>query len=493
MNERVAVMLKRVLAGVASVFVILAAVMVGRALTVSAPAVPEAAPPIPVDVDLAARHLSEVIRIQTVSYGDGVKEKEKDAALQAMQQWLAQSYPGFHEAAGPEKFNNSLLFTWIGKNPNLPPVLLMAHMDVVPVVPGTEKDWMHAPFSGDIAGGFVWGRGAIDDKGQVVAIFEAAERLADSGFQPERTIMFAFGEDEEVGGGKGNGAIAAALQSRGTHFAWVLDEGSSVLSEPYPGVRRPVAVIATAEKGFLTLELTAHGTGGHAARPSGDLAVARLSTAILNVTGHPFPSDLDDIQRAKLAVIAPLAPFAQRLVLANLWLTAPLVIREYETNPESAATLHTTISPTMLNAGVKENVIPPTAQAVINFRIHPRDSIRSVTNHVQDAIGDARVDIAEREETISEATKVVDTGSPAFATIANAVTETFGVPVAPEIMTGATDSRHYLPIADAVLRFRPVHTEPSDVARVHGTNERLAVADLGPAIAFYTRLIQELK
>jgi carboxypeptidase PM20D1 len=486
-------MLKRGLAAVLAVVLIFFGVAVVRALTIGAPAAPEAAPPIQVDADIAARHLSEVIRLQTVSYGDGVKEKEKGAALQDMQRWMEQSYPNFHEAAGPEKFNQSLLFTWIGKNANLPPVLLMAHMDVVPVVPGTEKDWAHAPFSGDIAGGFVWGRGAIDDKGQLVAILEAAERLAASGFQPERTIMFAFGEDEEVGGGSGNAAIAKALQSRGTHFAWVLDEGSSVLSEPFPGIRHPVALIATAEKGFLTLELTAHGLGGHAARPSDDLALVRLSSAILNVTGRPFASDLDDIQRAKLAVLTPFAPFTDRLVLANLWLTKPLVIRDMTANPESAATLHTTISPTMLNAGVKENVIPPTAQAIINFRLHPRDSIRSVTDHVRDAVGDSKVDVAEREETISEASKVADTNSPAFVTIARAVTDTFGVPVAPEIMTGATDSRHYLPIADAVLRFRPFHTEPSDVARVHGTNERAAVADLGPAIGFYTRLIQGAK
>ena len=486
-------MLKRGLAAVLAVVLIFFGVAIVRALTIGAPVVPEAAPPIQVDADIAARHLSEVIRLQTVSYGDGVKEKEKGAALQDMQRWMEQSYPNFHEAAGPEKFNQSLLFTWIGKNANLPPVLLMAHMDVVPVVPGTEKDWTHAPFSGDIAGGFVWGRGAIDDKGQLVAILEAAERLAASGFQPERTIMFAFGEDEEAGGGRGNAAIAKALQSRGTHFAWVLDEGSSVVSEPFPGIRHPVALIATAEKGFLTLELTAHGLGGHAARPSDDLALVRLSSAILNVTGRPFASDLDDIQRAKLAVLTPFAPFTERLVLANLWLTKPLVIRDMTANPESAATLHTTISPTMLNAGVKENVIPPTAQAIINFRLHPRDSIRSVTDHVRDAVGDSKVDVAEREETISEASNVAGTNSPAFVTIARAVTDTFGVPVAPEIMTGATDSRHYLPIADAVLRFRPFHTEPSDVARVHGTNERLAITDLGPAIGFYTRLIEGTK
>ena len=148
--------------------------------------------------------------------------------------------------------------------------------------------------------------------------------------QPQRTIMFAFGQDEEVGGSKGNGQIAQALASRRIHFAWVLDEGPSILTQPYPGIHHPVAFIANGEKGYLSLTLTAHGQGGHSARPSHDLALTRLSSAVLNVVGHPFTSDLDDIQREKFAVLAPLAPFGQRMLLANLWLTKPLVLRQLD-------------------------------------------------------------------------------------------------------------------------------------------------------------------
>ncbi|HYM18173.1 MAG TPA: M20/M25/M40 family metallo-hydrolase [Micropepsaceae bacterium] len=486
--------MKRAAIGVAALVAALFVFMLARTMTVAAPAGAQttAAPPIPVDSKLVANHLSQAIKFQTVSYGDGVKEKEKTSALEAMRDWMEMTYPNFHAAAGPEAFGESLLFTWHGLNPNLPPVLLMAHLDVVPVVPGTEKDWAHGAFSGDIADGFVWGRGTIDDKGEVVAILDAAERLAAGGYQPQRTIMFAFGEDEEVGG-KGNGRIAKAIQARGMHFAWVLDEGSPVANEPYPGARTPLALISTGEKGFLSLELTAHGTGGHAARPSRDLALPRLSNAILNVVNNPFVSDLDDIQRAKLRILTPMVPFGQRFMLANLWLTKPLVMRTLEAQPDTAATLHTTISPTILEAGIKENVIPPTARAVINFRLHQRDTIRSVTDHVKGAIGDPKVDIAEREETVSESSKIVSENSPAYAYVANAIRETFGVPVAPDLMTGATDSREYLPLADAVLRFRPFHADPDDLVRVHGTNERVAVDDLGSAVDFFTRLMMELK
>ena len=485
--------MKRIFIGIAALLLVVLVIMVARTLMIAAPSEQAAAPPIPVDSNAVAQHLAQAVRFQTISYGDGIKENEKTMALEAMHGWMEQTYPYFHEAAGPEKFGESLLFTWIGKNPNLPPVMLMAHLDVVPVVPGTEKDWTHAPFSGDIADGFVWGRGTLDDKGQLVAILEAMNRLAMTGFQPERTIMFAFGQDEEVGGGKGNAMIAKALTSRGAHLAWVLDEGSSIMNEPYPGVRRPVAFVSNAEKGYLSLELTAHGEGGHAARPSRDLALPRLSAAILNVVGHPFESDLDDIQRAKFAVLAPLVPFGDRFMLANLWLMKPFVLRRMEAVPDSAAVLHTTISPTVMNAGIKENVIPPTARAIINFRLHQRDTISSVTAHVKQAIGDAKVDVVEREETLSEATKIVDMKSPAFIYLSNAITATYGVPIAPDIMTGATDSRHFLPIADAVLRFRPYHEEVADLARVHGTNERVAVSDLGPAVSFYMRLVQDLR
>src|SRR6185436_2934541 len=128
--------MRRIAIAVAGILALVLIVMVARTLMISAPAQEAAAPPILVDSNFVAQHLAQAIRFQTVSYGDGVKEDEKTKALEAMHAWMETTYPYFHEAAGPEKFGESLLFTWIGKNPNLPPVMLMAHLDVVPVVPG---------------------------------------------------------------------------------------------------------------------------------------------------------------------------------------------------------------------------------------------------------------------------------------------------------------------------------------------------------------------
>ncbi len=486
--------MKRLLLGLLGVVLVVGALMVLRTTQLPAPEAitADAAPP-GADPMVVAQHLSQAIKFQTISYGDGVKEKERNAAIAEFREWMDRTYPNLFEAAPQELVGESLLFTWRGTNPNLSPVLVMHHMDVVPVVPGSEKDWEHAPFSGDIADGFVWGRGAIDDKSSLIAMLEAGERIAMSGYQPERTIMFALGQDEEVGGAQGNGAIAKALMGRGVRFHWVLDEGSPVMNVPYPGVRRPMALVGIGEKGYLTLELTAHGTGGHSARPTADLALPRLGTAINNLLSHPFESDIDSIQQAKLDILTPFAPLMERVTLANLWLTKPLVLGKLSESPANAAVLHTTISPTMLQAGIKDNVIPPTASAKINFRLHQRDSIESVIAHVKAAINDPKVDVTEVPGFRHEASRLVALDDPAYEYVSQKIKESFAVPVAPELMTGATDSTHYADIAEAVLRFRPFPAEPEDLVRVHGTNERIAVDDLGRAVGFYMRLLRDLK
>jgi len=296
--------------------------------------------------------------------------------------------------------------------------------------------------------------------------------------------MFALGEDAEAGG-KGNAAIAKALQSRGVHFAWVLDEGTPILNEPYPGVTKPVAFVSVAEKGFVSLELVAK---DDSARPARGTAAPRLDDAIKAALNRPFVSDLDDIQRAKIAVLAPLTPFNERIKLANLWLLKPMVVGAMESKAETAGILGTTMAPANPPTGGKGNAAP---RAVIDVRTHQRDSIDSVVAHVRGAIGDPRVDVKTISETQSQPSKVVDLGSRAYIYISREIAANFAVPVAPDLMPAATDSRHYLPVADAVLRFRPFPADASDLPRVHGTNERVAVSDLGPAVGFYMRLIQE--
>jgi carboxypeptidase PM20D1 len=487
--------MKRIVIGVVAVIVLVTAIAVIRTLLVAKPeAATQAAPAIVVDARAVAQHLGAAVRFKTISYGGGAHEAEKDAALAQFRDWMVKTYPNFNKVAKRELIGQSVVYTWPGKNAALKPILLMAHMDVVPVVPGTERSWARAPFSGDVGDGYVWGRGAIDDKGSLVMILEAAERLASSGVAPERTIMFAFGQDEEVGGTQGNGVIAKTLAARGLHFFFVLDEGGGIADEPFAGVEKPIAFVAVEEKGYLSLELVAHGEGGHSSRPTRDMAIVRLADAVLKVVNHPFASGLDDVQREKLGVIAPYVPFPQRLLLANLWLTGPLVDRFIALSPEGEARLHTTIAPTLIQGGVKDNVLPPEARATINFRLHPRDTIAGVIEHVRKAIDDPKVDVIALNEFNEEASPVADIHGPAYRFLVSQIQDSFnGLPVAPDMTTGATDSRYYAGMADAVFRLDPFHFGAGDLSRVHGTNERLAIRDLAPAVGFYMRLIENAK
>ena len=459
--------------------VLVGGIAVTRTLMIPAPAVSSAVPPPPpVNSMDVARRLSQAIQFKTVNYGQGVRENErKDALIQAFL-WLERTYRYFHEDAPQEIFGESVLYVWRGTDDNLAPVLLMAHLDVAPVAEGTESKWTHQPFAGDIADGFVWGRGAFDNKAAAIALMEAGDRLAQSNFQPRRTIMFAFGEDQESGGTQGNAVIAKTLADRGVKLAWVLDEGSPILKQPYPGINQPVAFVSVAEQGYLRLELSAK---------EGDSRPAALSRAVDNALARSFPSDIDAIQRAKLNVLTPYAPFGERLKLANLWLTKPFVIGTMQGDAQTAAALRTTIS--LANAGGSEQDADATVRA-IDVHLRQGDTIESVTNQIKSAIGNADIEVRPITATQTEPSRTEAINGPAYAYIARGIAESFAVPVAPEVMTRPTDSRHYLPVSDAILRFTPLTAAPDDLERIRGADERVAIADLGSAVGFYTWLIR---
>ncbi|HEY4344318.1 MAG TPA: M20 family peptidase [Parvibaculum sp.] len=491
-----------ILAAIGGILAVLAAVVIGRTLMLAPPLAPggasETAPASAEETARAAAHLGEAIQFQTISYQRGLKDEKAQASAAALVQFrdfIAATYPAFSTAANREIVNGySLLFTWEGSDPKLAPVLLMSHMDVVPVVPGTEKDWKHPPFSGAIADGSVWGRGAIDCKGSLISILEAADSLAAQGFKPKRTIMFAFGHDEEISGLDGDKKISELLASRGVKLAFVSDEGGMVAEGAVSGIATPVALIGIAEKGYMSLELTAHAAGGHSSMPPAqdETAVGRLMRAIKRTGDAPFTSGIDGPTRAMLEAFAPASSFGRKMVFANLWLFEPLVVHLMNEDPRSGAQLHTTIAPTMLKAGVKENVLPPEAEGVINFRVHPRDTVASVTEHVTTAIDDKEVSIATLPGA-REASAVSNIKGAAYGLLTATIAKSFpDALIAPNLTVAGTDSRHYLPLTGNVFRFIPLRVTAEELAGFHNTNERVRLKSLGEAIGFYRALMQNL-
>lgn len=470
---------------------VLAGVLLLRAWRFGEPP-PELPPPAdhPVDAEAAIRRLAELLRAPTVSWQE--TERIDPEAFRQLHAHLEEAFPRVHATLHRETFEGlTLLYSWPGSEPALPPVLLMAHQDVVPVPPETAGEWTHPPFGGEIADGFLWGRGALDFKSGLAAILEGAEILLAAGFQPRRTLYFAFGHDEEVGG-TGNRAIAAALQQRGVRLAMVLDEGGSVVEGMVPGVAGPVALVGIAEKGYLSLELTARGEGGHSSMPSGETAIGILTRALRRLEEHPFPAQLDFVA----GMFAPLGrrlAFPYRLIFANIWLFAPLAVRRLSRRPATNALLRTTVAPTLLHAGVKENILPETATATVNLRLMPGETTAAVTGRVRKTVGDPRVEI--RPTPIqSEASPVADCRSPAFALLARTIRQIDPqIAVAPFLVVGATDSRHYTGLAEQVFRFDFCRLAPDDLKRIHGTDERIGIADYPQAVRFFIQLLENLQ
>lgn len=470
-------------------FLALLAVLVVRALLSTAPTLGGTPVEIPLDEEAMARRLGEAIRIRTVS--PGPPAVRDPAPFEEFLAWVEGAYPLVHASLKREVVGGlSLLYTWPGSDPSASPILLTAHHDVVPVNPGSEEDWSHAPFGGEIDGGYVWGRGALDDKSGVITLLEAVTLLLEEGFAPKRTVYLAFGHDEEIGGVEGAGAITKRLRDRGVKLAWSLDEGSFVLDGMYPGVDVPVASINVAEKGYLTLDLVARGQGGHSSIPPPETAVGTLARAILRVQESPLPGGIDGVTAASVDALAPHMPFYARVLFANRWLFGPLIEQILGTAGPANAVLRTTTAPTMLEGSVKENVLPTEAVGTVNFRLHPRDDLEGVVMHVEEAIDDDRVEVRVRRAG-NPASEVSRTGAAGFRAIADAVGDVYGpVAVIPGLTVGGTDSRHYGQIAEDAYRFTPMRVTPEDVAGFHGTNERISIENLAQGTRVYVQLLR---
>jgi carboxypeptidase PM20D1 len=487
-------MIRHILQGFAGVALALIAVVAIRTALVRTPgAEVEPVPSPALDVDAAAGRLARAVRFRTVS--SGPEAPPEAAALRHLHAFLAEAFPRTHAALAREVVGeHSLLFTWPGAGDAAGrPILLMAHMDVVPAEEGAggEGAWTHPPFAGVVADGFVWGRGTLDDKASVLGILEAVEHLLGEGFAPARTVHLAFGHDEEVGGAEGAGAIAALLARRGVRLAFTLDEGSIIAVDLVPGVDAPVALVGLAEKGRLTVRLVAAGPGGHSSMPPARSAVGRLAEALVRLERDPMPADLRPPASAMFDALAPHMPIALRAAVANRWLLEPLLVRRLEGFAAGNAMVRTTTAPTVLAAGVKENVLPAEATALVDFRLLPGDTVEAVLRHVRAALEGLEVRVEPDHRIAREPSAVSDAGGEGYRAIAAGVRRVFpDALVAPSLVVAGTDSRHYAAISDDIYRFEPVRLGPGDLARIHGADERIAVEGYADLIRFYVQLLR---
>lgn len=469
----------RVLLGLVALLLVILAVGVWR---LPSPAeTSQQVVPLTLDETEVAHRLAGALQIPTVSEAS-LRDARQFTRFHA---YLRSQYPQVFARLKVTEFGDSLLLEWPGQDATLAPALLAAHLDVVPAAPETLNQWTWPPFSGAINQGYIWGRGAMDDKSSLLGWMEAIALLLKQNFTPRQTVYFAFGHDEEIGGQNGAAVMTEALRQQGVRLEFVLDEGGVVGEKLVAGVDRPVATLMTAEKGYVTFKLSTKAEGGHSSMPPPWTAVGRLARAIARLEEHPMPARLVSPVNDMLTMLAPQMPLGQRVAIANRWLFEPVLLKILATNPTTNALIRTTTAPTMFNGGVKENVLPDTAAAMVNFRVLPGDTLEDVKSHIEMVVDDSAVQVERVGDWSAQSSVVSSIDNPVYRDLQQAVAAVFPDAIAaPGLVVGATDARHYASIADSRFNFLPIRVGKQDMPRFHGINERISVANYADVVRF---------
>lgn len=478
--------MKRFLAALGILVVVVLAVLLIRTITfksrqraVKAVSAPEVDP-------AALARFQEAIRFRTISNGDSTGLDSSQ--FLGFRRFLESRYPRIHASLEREIVKNyTLVYHWKGENMDLSPVVLMAHQDVVPVEESTRAIWTVDPFEGVLRDNFVWGRGSTDDKINLIAILEATEKLLKEGFTPRRSVYLVFGHDEEIGG-SGAKAVAEGFRKKSIRPELVLDEGGIVTREKVPGLDRTVALIGTSEKGFLTVRMTVEKGGGHSAMPERETAIDALAKALARLNENQFEARFSPSTEAFIECVGPEMPFGKRIAFANLWMFRRVIYGIYEKSNTGNAMIRTTLVPTIIDGGVKDNVVPTVATATLNLRLLPGDSSKVILRRLREVVDDDRVhfDVLDSRE----ASPVTPMESYAYSTVDHVVRQIYDSVVAtPFLMIGATDSRHFKDVSNGIIKFSPM----IDPIGFHGIDERVSVESFGLSIWFFEQMLRELK
>ncbi len=446
-----------------------------------------------VNIERYTKNLSDAIKIKTISNLD---ESLVDwSQFDALHKLFEERYPLVYKTLTVENVGKaSLLFTWQGKNPDLDPIALLGHQDVVPVSEGTECDWDHDPFGGEIADGFLWGRGALDMKNHLIGVFESVETLIEDGFEPERTVYLCFGHNEEIVNTPDSGAekMAKLLESRGVHLDSVLDEGGAILSVDVPGVfTKKLAGIGVAEKGYCDFEISVSAKGGHSSDPPKHTALGDLADVIKDIENHQFKSEIIPLVDDLIDRLGRNVSYPVRNIMCNANVLKPAIKKIMSSIPATASFVRTTTAVTMAHGSPQANVLPQRASVTANFRVMPNMTIADVESHLHKVIKNKNVEIKLIGG--NEPSKISPTDSRAFNAIEDiCCSMNPDTVVAPYLVMGGTDSRNYQNICDNIYRYSPFLMDMHLISTTHGTNERIETSSFKDGISFFKRYIKTL-
>lgn len=442
------------------------------------------------NADQAVVHLSQALQFKTISYLD--TSRIDYSQFKALHRYIQESYPCVMDHCIFEVVDHSILITLPGTDAALKPALFMAHMDVVPVVAGTEKDWTHDPFSGDVSDGYIWGRGALDIKQMMIGILESAEYLLRHQRTFRRTVYFAFGQDEETCS-SGNIAISNLLKKRGVELEFVMDEGAGDVMDAsdYGAPGTLISTIGVYEKGYLDMSLSVKARGGHSSNPFHGTSLGAIAQGIHDVVSHPPKPNLSDAVRRTLHLLAPYITNApMKDWIADIDAHQEEILAWYMQHESLYHQVSTTIAPTMIQGGSPAgNVMPQDMKAVINFRLSPPDTPETVLSHYRSIL---QADVAIDSVQAISASVPSELDSYGYPKLKE-VLEHYFAPLIfiPAQNRGATDARFYEQICRCVMRFGPfLEEEDLSAEGVHGTNERISIRAYLQGIRVLIRMME---
>jgi carboxypeptidase PM20D1 len=433
-------------------------------------------------------NLSKVVQFKTISYPN---PEEMDMAIfEQLRDFLKQAYPLFHRELTTHLINGAtLIYHWKGKDSAVKPVLFTAHQDVVPAK--DESQWDVGAFSGAVKDGFVWGRGTLDTKIQIVTIMEAVEDLLEKGTVPSRDIYFAFGHDEEQNGKNGAKKAAEWFAAEGITFEYMLDEGGVITEGALDGVDKPVAVIGTCEKGYMNIKLSAKSKPGHASQPPKKSAIGVLAQAVIALEKNPMPFELSETVKEMLKKTGPHMGLVNRIVIANLWLFKALFMRIFSGSNIGNAMLRTTMAMTMAEGSDVPNVIPQTASVTINIRNAPSSSTAEVIDYIKRTINNEEITVTPLY--LLEPSPISQTEAVGYKAIESVINEIAAdAIVTPYLMVAGTDSAKYVELTENTYRFAPYRVSAEDLGRIHGNNERISIENIVRCVVFYQKLFTRI-
>lgn len=430
-------------------------------------------------------NLSAMIKAETVSF----EEQPDKSKFYEFHELLKKLFPSFFSVVEVEVFDGSLLMKWKGKNPDLSPVMLMNHMDVVEA----HGDWSHDPFCGEVFDGKLWGRGTLDNKGGLWGMLQAADELAAEGFVPEMDLYFESACTEEVNG-DGAEEISRVLYERRLRFSMILDEGGMIVEEPIGGAKGKFAMVGMGEKGCAELRFIARGNGGHASTPEKNTPLVRLGKFMEAAdTQKIFKGEISPVIQEMFARLAPHIDGPLGKILGNADKFKPVITAVMPRVSATAnALLRTTIAFTMAHGSEGRNVIPAEAWVIGNMRVSHHQGYEASLAAIKKLA--AKYDIETEVLTPSHDSPLSDFRTDAFRQIEAAVTHAFDdVTTVPYVMTGASDCRFMGKLSPNCFRFVPFVINEQQLESVHGIDENVDVSTLAPAVEFYKFLIKELK